>query len=280
MSAEKRLKFFEKANGYLVVVIDNPPTNMFDPWMFAELNMLAERMEKDSELKIVVFESADPDFFMNHHDVVHRLEVPEEPGAQSFFFHWPYFVEKLVHLPVLSVSKVRGRARAQGFEFALACDMRFASREKALFSLVEAASASIPGGGGIEWLTRLCGRARALEIVCSADDYDADTAQLYGFINRSIPDAELDKFVDDFAFRIAGFDKKIIAACKKTINEASNIPSLGELLASNHQLYEVDYNWPKPEGAFEKIMSAGLGKKGKFELDLPKEVLKLNKAEK
>lgn len=278
MSATKRLKFIDKTKGYLDIVIDNPPTNMFDPLMFAELNMLLEKMEKDSELKIVVFESADPDFFMNHHDVVHRLEVPEEPGAQSFFFHWPYFVEKLVHLPVLSVAKVRGRARAQGFEFALACDMRFASREKALFSLVEAASASIPGGGGIEWLTRLCGRARTMEIVCSADDYNADIGQLYGFVNRALPDAELDEFVDDFAKRIAGFDKNIIAACKKSVNGASNIPSLGELLASNHQLYEVDYNWPKPEGAFEKIMAAGLGQKCKFELDLPQEVQKLNQA--
>lgn len=278
MSVAKRLDLIEKTAGYLDVVINNPPTNMFDPWMFAELNMLADRMAKDENLKIVVFESADPDFFMNHHDVVHRLEVPDVPGAQSFFFHWPYFVEKLVHLPVLSVAKVRGRARAQGFEFALACDMRFASREKALFSLVEAASSSIPGGGGIEWLTRLCGRARTMEIVCSADDYDADTGQLYGFVNRALPDAELDEYVDDFARRIAGFDKKIIAACKNSVNEASNIPSLGELLASNHQLYEVDYNWPKPEGAFEKIMAAGLGQKCKFELDLPREVLKLNQA--
>lgn len=116
---------------------------------------------------------------------------------------------------------------------------------------------------------RLCGRSRTLEIVCSAEDYDASTGELYGFVNRSLPDAELDSFVDAFATRIAGFDKNILAACKKTINARSDLPTLGELLASNHQLYEVDYAWPKPEGAFEKVMAAGLGQKGQFELDLP-----------
>lgn len=244
--------------------------------MFAELNVLMEKMEQSFDLRIVVFESADRDFFMNHHDVVHRLEVPDGPGAKPFFYSWPYFVEKLVNVPVLSVAKVRGRALAQGFEFALACDMRFASREKAFFSLVEAAGASIPGGGGIEWLTRLCGRSRTLEIVCSAEDYDADTGELYGFINRSLPDAELDSFVEAFATRIAAFDKNIVAACKRTINARSDIPTLGELLASTHQLYEVDYAWPKPEGASEKIMAAGLGQKGEFELNLPYSINQLD----
>ena len=153
--------------------------------------------------------------------------------------------------------------------------MRFASREKALFSLVEAVGASIPGGGGIEWLLRLCGRSRTLEIVCSAEDYDAATGELYGFVNRALPDAELDGFVEAFATRIASFDRKVLAACKKTINERACLPNLGELLASNHQLYEVDYNWPKPEGAFEKVMAAGLGQKGDFELNLPYSINKL-----
>lgn len=229
---------------------------MFDPLMFAEFNVLVDRMAKNDDLRIVVFESADSDYFMNHHDVVHRLAVPDVAGAQAFFYTWPYFVEKLIHLPALSVANVRGRARAQGFEFALACDMRFASKEKALFSLVETAGGSIPGGGGIEWLVRLCGRSRALEIVCSAEDYGADIGEIYGFVNRSIPDAKLDSLVENFAMRLAGLDNKILAACKKTINERSNLPSLGDLPASNHQLYEVDYNWTKPEGAFEKAMAA------------------------
>ena len=163
MAAEKRLGIVTKTASYWTAVISNPSTNMFAPLMFAELNVLMEKMEQSPDLRIVVFESADPDFFMNHHDVVHRIEVPDVPGVKPFFYPWPYFVEKLVNVPVLSVANVRGRARAQGFEFALACDMRFASREKALFSRVETAGASIPGGGGIEWLTRLCGRSSTLK---------------------------------------------------------------------------------------------------------------------
>lgn len=276
MGAEKRLQIVEKSSGYWNVIINNPPTNMFDPLMFAELNVLAEKMANSADLRIVVFESADSDYFMNHHDVVHRLEVPNVPGGQAFFYNWPYFVEKFMHLPVITVAKVRGRARAQGFEFALTCDIRFASREKALFSLVEAAGASIPGGGGIEWLVRLCGRSRTIEIVCSAEDYSAETGEIYGFVNRAIPDAELDAFVENFATRLAGFDKKVLEACKKTINQRSDLPSLGDLLASNHQLQDVDYNWPKPEGAFEKVLAAGLGQKCEFDLDLPYTINKLN----
>lgn len=108
-----------------------------------------------------------------------------------------------------------------------------------------------------------------MEIVCGAEDYGADIGEMYGFVNRSIPDAELDSFVENFAMRIASFDKKVLEACKKTINQRSDLPSPGDLLASNHQLYEVDYNWPKPEGAFEKVMAAGLGQKCPFDLDLP-----------
>lgn len=107
---------------------------MFTPVMLAELNTFVQKMHVDPSIKVVVFESADPDFFMNHHDVPHRLEVPDLPGAVPFFYFWPYLVEKMIKAPVLTIAKVRGRPRAQGFEFALACDMRFASREKALFS--------------------------------------------------------------------------------------------------------------------------------------------------
>lgn len=273
----EQLMIREVAPGYLTVVIENPPTNMFTPVMFAELNVLAERMTEDQELKVVVFESSNPDFFMNHHDVPHRLEVPDLPGAAPFFYEWPRLVEKLAHAPVLSIAKVRGRARAQGFEFALACDMRFASKEKALFSLVEAAGESIPGGGGIEWLTRMSGRSRAIEIVCSANDYDAETAELYGFINRALPDSELNEFVDSLARRLASFNKDILGACKKTINERSNLPALGELLASNHQLFDVDYKRAHPEGMMERFIAAGFGQRGDFELDLPNRIQELFK---
>lgn len=140
---------------------------------------------------------------------------------------------------------------------------------------MEGADDSIPGGGGIEWLVRLAGRSRALEIVCSAADYDAATGELYGFVNRALPDVELDAFVDGFARRIAGFDKNILASCKKTINDRSNLPSLGDLLISNHQLYDVDYLWSHPKDMLEKFMKAGFGQKNDFEMNLPDNIAKL-----
>lgn len=267
MTTENRLNIVRESQAYWRIIFNNPPQNCFDPWTFAELNVLIEEVEKDNNLKVIVFESADQDFFMNHHDVENRDVVPDQPGAASFFYHWPGFVTRLSQSSVLSIAKVRGRARAQGFEFALACDMRFASREHAKFALIEAGGGSVPGGGGIEWLSALAGRSRALEIVCGADDFDADIAERYGFINRALPDNELDTFVDAFARRLAGFEKHSLEAGKKIVNARAGIPSEGELWTSNHILKSVDAS-PEAQEAFKKMSAAGLGKRGDFELNI------------
>jgi enoyl-CoA hydratase/carnithine racemase len=234
--------------------------------MFAELNVLMDDIERDDALKIVVFESGDENFFMNHHDVENRLTVPDQPGAMPFFGNWPKFVTRLAQSSVISIAKVRGRARAQGFEFALACDMRFASRERAKFALIEVGGSSIPGGGGVEWLSALVGRSRTLEIVCSADDYDADTGERYGFVNRSIPDADLDDFVDDLAERMSRFEKRALETGKKMVNARAGVPSEGDLWMSNHILQGVDL-WPEAQSAFTKMLDAGLGQNPDFELN-------------
>lgn len=267
---ENRLKIIEETKNYWRVVIDNPPLNAFDPWMFAELNVLMDKMEKNSDLRVVVFESANKDFFMNHHDVENRKKIPEQDGAAPFFNEWANWVSRLVNLHVLSIAKVRGRARAQGFEFALACDIRFASKEKAKFALIEIGGGSIPGGGGIEWLTKLCGRSRALEIVISSDDYDADTGELYGFVNRSIPDAELDNFVDKFARRISKFPKRAFNLGKEMVNARSQIPSKGDFYMSNFILDSVDSDGD-PE-IFEQKKKLGLNTYGDFELNLAERI--------
>lgn len=199
-----------------------------------------DRMEPNKELKVVVFESANEDFFIDRHDVEHRLEVPDVPGAKPFFHEWPGFVGRLVRCPVLSISKVRGRAWAQGFEFALATDMIFASREKAKLALVEVGGGSIPGGGGVEWLSNLYGRARALEIVLSADEYSAELGERYGFVNRAIADDELDDFDDRFARRIASFPKRSLYVGKKLVNARAYAPSEATLFTSNYMLHAFD----------------------------------------
>lgn len=253
---------------------DNAPLNMFDPWTFAELNVLMDRIESDEHLRVIVFESANPDFFMDHHDVSKRLEVPDVPGAKPFFFEWPVFVERLANSSVISIAKIRGRAWAQGFEFALACDMRFASREKAHFALVEAAGVSMPGGGGIEWLSALCGRSRAIEIVCSADAFDADRGELYGFINRSLPDVELDGYVEKLARRMAGFNKKALTLCKKNINARAGVPARADLFESNYILRTIDY-WPDAIEAGKKMAENGVFSPSEVELDFPKKIVEI-----
>ena len=262
----KRLTIILQSASYWRVVIGNPPLNLFDPQMFAELNVLMDDIEKDQDLKVVVFESSDADFFMNHHDVENRLTVPDQPGAMPFFGNWPKFVTRLAQSSVISIAKVRGRARAQGFEFALACDMRFASKERAQFALIEVGGSSIPGGGGVEWLSALVGRSRTLEIVCSADDFDAGVGERYGFVNRSIPDAELDGFVDALAERMSRFEKRALETGKKMVNGRAGVPSEGDLWTSNHILQGVDL-WPEAAYAFTKLLDAGLGKVGDFELN-------------
>ncbi|GAB1786688.1 enoyl-CoA hydratase/isomerase family protein [Priestia megaterium] len=263
----KRLTIVHETNAYWRVVLNNPPLNMFDPWMFAELNALMNEVEKDENLKVIVFESANEDFFMDHHDVEHRTIVPDQEGAAPFFYEWPNFVTRLANSPVISIAKVRGRAWAQGFEFALACDMRFASKERAQFALIEVGGGTIPGGGGVEWLSALVGRSRALEIVLSADSYDADLAELYGFVNRSIPDAELDEFVDKFARRLASFEKRALTVSKKMVNARAGVPSQADLFTSNYILHSADL-WPEGLKHFKRLSAAGFGKVGDFELNM------------
>jgi len=267
MNSEKRLNIIRESQAWWRIVINNPPLNLFDPWMFAELNVLMDDIERDNDLKVVVFESANQDFFMNHHDVVNRTTIPDQPGAAPFFYHWPTFVTRLAQSSVISIAKIRGRARAQGFEFALACDMRFASRERAKFALIELGGSSIPGGGGVEWLSALVGRSRTLEIVLGADDFDADTGERYGFINRSVPDAELDAFVDAFAQRLSRFEKRALETGKKMVNQRAGVPSEGELWTSNHILHGVDL-WPEAQKALTRLTAAGFGQVGDFELNM------------
>ena len=272
---ENRLKIIEETKNYWRVIINNPPINNFDPWMFAELNVLMDKMEKNSDLRVVVFESANEDFFMNHHDVPNRTIIPEQEGAAPFFYEWANWVERLVNLHVLSIAKVRGRARAQGFEFALACDIIFASKEKAKFALIEIVCGSIPGGGGVEWLCKLCGRARALEIILSGDDFSAEIGERYGFVNRSIPDAELDNFVDKFARRLGNFPKRAFDLGKEMVNSRAGIVNRSDVYMSAFLLRSAD-DWEEVQNIGEKLRKNGWDTLSDFELNLGDRIAKMD----
>jgi enoyl-CoA hydratase/carnithine racemase len=252
------------------VVIENPPINLYDSEMFAELNVLMDAIENDKELKVIVFESANPEYFIAHYDIVRGEEVPDQPGAAEFS-HWPRFVTRLAQSRVLSVAKIRGRARGHGSELALACDIRFASKEKAVLAQIEVGAAVVPGGGATEWLSALAGRSRTLEIICGADDFDADTAEKYGWVNRSIPDADLDAFVDNFARRVASFEKRALDLGKKLVNARAGIPSEADRWTSNHAFIGTT-TWPETKAKIGDLLGKGLQQDGDFELRLGEHV--------
>jgi enoyl-CoA hydratase/carnithine racemase len=207
------------------VTIDHPPLNIFGPEAIPQLNEIITALETDADVKVVVFDSAVEGFFLTHYDFLARLEdttrLPPGPtGLQPL----PDMLVRLSRAPVVSIASIRGRATGVGSELALACDMRFASREKAILSQWEVGAGLVPGGGPMARLPRLMGRGRALEVLLGADDIPGDLAERYGYVNRSLPDAELDEFVDALATRIASFDKRAISETKRFAVVASLPP--------------------------------------------------------
>ena len=221
----KQIHLTRRSPNYWRVTIDHPPLNVFGPETIPQLNEVITALETDEDVKVVVFDSAVEGFFLTHYDFLARLEdttrLPPGPtGLQPL----PDMLVRLSRAPVVSIAAIRGRATAVGSELALACDMRFASREKAILSQFEVGAGIVPGGGPMARLPRLIGRGRALEVFLGADDFPGDLAERYGYVNRSLPDAELDEFVDALATRIASFDKQALGETKRFVDVASLPP--------------------------------------------------------
>jgi enoyl-CoA hydratase/carnithine racemase len=174
---------------------------------------------------------------------------------------------RLSKSPVVSIAKIRGRVRGASSEFVLACDMRFASRENTFLGQPEVGVGVTPGGGGTERLPLLVGRGRALEIILSANDFDGDTAERYGYVNRALPDNELDPFVDALARRIASFDRRAIAAAKNLVNQVS-LPSAGRLLDAL-KTFQTALTWPETQQRIQALFKRGLQREGEFENQWP-----------
>jgi enoyl-CoA hydratase/carnithine racemase len=209
------------------VILDNPPLNLMGPEFVLQLRDIVTALESDEQLKVVIFESAVAGFFLNHSDFRAKLEdltgIPQGPtGLEA----WPDILVRLTRAPVVSIALIRGRATGNGSELALACDMSFASREKAILSQWEVGVGLVAGGGPMARLPRLMGRGRALEVLLSSEDIRGDLAEHIGYVNRSLPDADLDSFVDALAKRIASFDKWAIANTKRLVNAASLPPDV------------------------------------------------------
>ena len=212
---------------YWRVTFDHPPLNIFGPETLPEVNQIITALESDEQVKVVVFDSAVEGFFLIHLDFLANLEgLTRLPPGPTGLHPWPDMLVRLSRTPVVSIALIRGRAAGMGSELALACDMRFASRERAILSQFEVGAGLVPGGGPMARLSRLMGRARALEVILSADDIPGDLAELYGYVNRSLPDADLDRFVDALAIRIASFDKQAIVDTKRLVNVPSLPPDI------------------------------------------------------
>src|SRR5215475_3149198 len=192
-----------KEGAVLFAEISAPPMNLLGPELVRDLVSLIQRVEADDVFKVLVFKSADPDYFISHVDVTRIKEYREEAAKLTGEASIALLFRHLSISRLVTIAQIEGRVRAGGSEFVLACDMRFAARESAIFSQPEPAFGLIPGGGGAQHLVRLMGRARALEVMLSAEDYDADLAERYGWINRALPANALGDFVRSLAHRIA-----------------------------------------------------------------------------
>src|SRR6185295_11098110 len=221
----KQIHLTRRSPEYWRVTIDHPPLNIFGPNTIPQLDEVITAIETDEDVKVVVFDSAIEGFFLTHYDFVAPVEnttrLPPGPtGLQPL----PDMLVRLSRAPVVSIASIRGRATGVGSELALACDMRFASREKAILSHFEVGAGVVPGGGPMARLPRLMGRGRALEVLLGADDIPGDLAELYGYVNVSLPDSDLDAFVESLATRIASFDKRAIRETKRFVDVASLPP--------------------------------------------------------
>ena len=260
----EHIRLERRLPSYWRVTFDIPPLNIFGPKQIPQLNEIITAIETDQHVKVVVFDSAVDGFFLTHYDFLAPLEdsarIPPGPtGLQAL----PDILARLSRAPVASIASIRGRATGVGSELALANDMRFASREKAVLSQWEVGAGLVPGGGPMARLPRLIGRGRALEVLLVADDINAELVELYGYVNRAFPDAELDGFVDALAMRIASFDKQAIAETKRLVDVAS-LPSDADI-RPEWEAFLAALNRPASQKRIKALMERGFHQPGDVE---------------
>ena len=266
-ASTEHVRVIEETSAYWRVVFENPPFNIVDATIFEGLQGLLARMDSSPNLRVVVFESANPEFYLAHFDLTGKTgNITTAVGPSGL----PILIDTFVRLtksPVVSIAKIRGCVRGVSSEFVLACDMRFASRENTFLGQPEVGVGVNPGGGGTERLPLLVGRGRALEIVLGANDFDGDTAERYGYINRALPDAELDGFVDALARRIASFDLRSIAAAKNLINQVS-LPYADHLLDALNT-FQTALTWRETQQRIQALLRRGLQRQDDIEKRWP-----------
>ena len=264
---EGEIRLVGHSDAYWRVTFDLPPLNIFGPAHIPQLEAIVSKLESDDRVRVVVFDNLVEGFFLTHYDF---LAKPEEsakvPVGRTGLQALPDMLARLSRAPVVSIASIRGRATGVGSELALASDMRFASREKAVLSQWEVGAALVPGGGPMARLPRLIGRGRALEVLLGADDVNGDLAELYGYVNRSLPDNQLDPFVDALAERISSFDKQAIAETKRLV-DLNSLPPDAEI-APEWEAFTASLGRPAAQARIRALFERGFHAPGDVETRL------------
>jgi enoyl-CoA hydratase/carnithine racemase len=230
--------------------------NLLGPELVRDLVSVIQRAEADDAFSVLVLKSGDPDYFISHVDLTRIPEYRQEATKLTGVPSIALLFRHLSASRLVTIAQIEGRVRSAGSELVLSCDMRFAARESAVFAQFESAFGQIPGGGATQYLTRLMGRARALEVLLSADDYDADLAERYGWINRALPASELDGFVSALAQRIAGFPPAGRAAIKDRVNAITLAPI--DDFRRDSDLFAEEVQNPETQRRYQNALSRGL----------------------
>jgi enoyl-CoA hydratase/carnithine racemase len=258
-----QIRLTRRSPAYWRVTIDHPPINVMGPEMVRQFQELIDAIESDEQVRVVVFDSAVDGYFLNHSDFTGKLEdLTSMPAGPTGLPPWPDFLVRLTRAPVASIALIRGRATGNGSEITLACDMSFASREKAILSQWEVGVGMVAGGGPMARLPHLIGRNRALEVLLGSDDIRGEQAEAYGYVNRALPDADLDAFVEAFATRIAGFDKWAIASTKRLVN--TSLPPDVEL-GAGWDACMASLGRPAAQDGIKALMARGFHQPGDVE---------------
>lgn len=256
----------EDHDGVAVVNFRHPPINLVDRAMVIDLLHLADELERDSATRVVLFRSANPDFFLAHYDLGSQLDAPPMKLPASMASPLSALFSRFSRLPQVTIGELRGRARGAGSEFLLALDMRFASRERALLGQPEVAVGLLPGAGGTVRLAQMLGRGRALEVCLGGEDFDADTAERYGWINRAMADEELQGFCEVLARRIAAFPAAGIAHVKAVVEQVTAADQAA--LVEESQRFVGNMSAPETLQRVRWMMDNGGQRDGDLERDL------------
>jgi enoyl-CoA hydratase/carnithine racemase len=265
-TAAVQIRLSRRTPAYWRVTFDNPPLNVMGPEMVRQFQTLMETIERDAEVRVVVFDSAVDGFFLNHSDFTGQLEdMTSLPDGPTGLPPWPDFLVRLTRAPVCSIAQIRGRATGNGSEILLSCDMAFASRETTVISQWEVGVGMVAGGGPMARLPALIGRNRAMEVLLSSADITADQAAAWGYINGSLPDAELDAHVDELAMRVSRFDKWAIAQTKRLVN--ASLPPDVEL-GAGWDACIASLGRPAAQEGIKALTAQGFQKPGDVEVRL------------